>query len=280
MGIFQGWLLATDIDGTLLDQKGRISLENKRAITHFRKEGGIFILASGRSPGSMQRFYEELELDTPIICSNGAGIYDYKTDTYPYECMMGRRAADFIDYILANLPDCGVEIYKGNQIYFVHVNEHVLHHQKSERLPWLFSHHRLVDFPWSKILLAMDPALMPACRACIQGSPFRDDFAYVQSSRHFYEALHLDASKGTALQELSKITGIPKDHMISMGDNENDAKMLVYAGYSFAVANATPEAKAAAKFETHHHNDSAVAAVIKQMEKSIVNSGGSHHADF
>lgn len=48
MGIFDGYLLVSDMDGTLLNSNGKLSEENKKAIEYFVDNGGQFTLATGR----------------------------------------------------------------------------------------------------------------------------------------------------------------------------------------------------------------------------------------
>jgi hypothetical protein len=65
-------LLALDLDGTLLDHARRISPRTRDAVRRARDRGVTILLASARPPRSMLRFYQELDLDTPLIAYNGA----------------------------------------------------------------------------------------------------------------------------------------------------------------------------------------------------------------
>ena len=49
MGKFDGWLIATDLDGTLINRDGAIPQRNLDAIRTFQDEGGLFTIATGRS---------------------------------------------------------------------------------------------------------------------------------------------------------------------------------------------------------------------------------------
>ena len=50
MGKFDGILLCTDLDDTLLTTDKRVSDENSKAIEYFKSEGGLFTFATGRVP--------------------------------------------------------------------------------------------------------------------------------------------------------------------------------------------------------------------------------------
>ena len=53
-----GWLIVTDMDGTLLTTDKHISKENLEAIDRFRSEGGKFTVATGRSIPSLEHYVE------------------------------------------------------------------------------------------------------------------------------------------------------------------------------------------------------------------------------
>ncbi|MCM8785551.1 MAG: Cof-type HAD-IIB family hydrolase, partial [Candidatus Omnitrophica bacterium] len=67
-------LLAIDLDGTLLDSKGKINKEDKIALKRFYKKGGIVALASGRMTDCVSIYSKILEIDTPLIVYNGAMV--------------------------------------------------------------------------------------------------------------------------------------------------------------------------------------------------------------
>ena len=63
MGKFDGIILLSDMDGTLLDDQKQISEENQRAIDRFEREGGCFCIATGRPPMTTVDFEELLPAD-------------------------------------------------------------------------------------------------------------------------------------------------------------------------------------------------------------------------
>lgn len=82
MGKFSGVLLATDYDDTLYSSDCTISQENRQAIARFVAEGGLFCISTGRSyiNFAIQMERERLPVNTPVILSNGASIYDFATE--------------------------------------------------------------------------------------------------------------------------------------------------------------------------------------------------------
>ena len=69
-----------DLDGTLFDHLGNVSLKNRRAIEAYTKEGGLFAISTGRCPSNMMQYLEGVAFNAPSIVLNGAGVYDRESD--------------------------------------------------------------------------------------------------------------------------------------------------------------------------------------------------------
>ena len=69
------YLIAIDIDGTLLNKDRVISKATKEYLLKLSNEGHLIVLASGRPIRSLVQFHDELKLDTPLICYNGALVF-------------------------------------------------------------------------------------------------------------------------------------------------------------------------------------------------------------
>lgn len=71
-------LIVTDLDGTLLNEDEEISAKSEEAIKKFKKNGGLFSIATGRTESTVSDFVDQLEVDIPVILYNGARIVDPK----------------------------------------------------------------------------------------------------------------------------------------------------------------------------------------------------------
>ena len=85
MGIFDGYLLVSDMDGTLLNSKGKLSEENKKAIEYFVDNGGQFTLATGRMLPSIKRHIHKMKVTLPVIMYNGTKVYDFNNNEVIWE---------------------------------------------------------------------------------------------------------------------------------------------------------------------------------------------------
>ena len=83
----------------------------------------------------------------------------------------------------------------------------------------------------------------------------------------FAENLEFTAAgvnKGTAVQALSARLGLGPEQVMAFGDAGNDLELLAWAGWSFAMANASAEAKKAARYETGSNAEGGVGMAVER----------------
>ena len=68
---FDGYVIVSDLDGTLLDNNKNISKENLEAINYFTENGGKFTVATGRVIEATEEYLSKIEINFPIIVYNG-----------------------------------------------------------------------------------------------------------------------------------------------------------------------------------------------------------------
>ena len=111
MGIFDGYLLVSDMDGTLINPDTlTIDEGNLAAIKYFMAEGGLFSFASGRTDGELLRFDELAGSNTYSICFNGACLYDFRTGEKKHLCRLGEEIYPFLDWVDREFPNVCIEI--------------------------------------------------------------------------------------------------------------------------------------------------------------------------
>ena len=75
----------------------------------------------------------------------------------------------------------------------------------------------------------------------------------------------MDANKGKAMLALAGDLGIDPEETLAFGDGSNDSSMLRAAGWGVAMANSTPDVKAAADEVTASNNEAGVAKVLRRI---------------
>jgi Cof subfamily protein (haloacid dehalogenase superfamily) len=258
-------LLVCDMDGTLLNSDSKISNENYYAILDFVNKGGLFTVATGRMYPAVIPYLDQLPMNIPAIVYNGAMIYDFKNKNILWQKTLPLESKSFIKIILETFPELAAEIYHNDDLYFIGENNETDEHRNRESFKPNFINIDKIPTPWLKVILAWNPGKLKEVEKWLdsQKLPFR--FTY--SEPQFIELLNHEVSKGKALDELIKITGIKRENIVAMGDNLNDIELLQSAGIGIAVENAHDELKKIADSQSTHHNDHAVKNVIEWIFK-------------
>ncbi|HEY5523718.1 MAG TPA: HAD-IIB family hydrolase, partial [Clostridium sp.] len=115
--IFDGYLLVSDMDGTLLNSEKKISKRNLKAIEYFVNEGGKFTVATGRMVQSVEMFINQLKIELPTILHNGAKIYDYKNNNVISQYPIEEDRKEALRRIKKDKPNIGIEIFAEEIVY-------------------------------------------------------------------------------------------------------------------------------------------------------------------
>ena len=268
---FEGMLICTDLDGTLLHKNKEVSKENLDAIEYFKSEGGLFTFITGRMPYCADEFYEMIHPNAPVGCINGGGIYDYKTKKYLWTQELSPKALELVAYAEQNMTGLGVQIDTFDHIYFAFENESTAWFREVTGMPNLVRSYRDVHEPIAKIVFGdADTENMLRLQELLKTHPFANEFDFIRSEKMLFEILPKGINKGSLLPHFSEILGISMDKTITVGDYNNDVEMLRAARLGIAVANATPEAKQAADYVTVSNTEHAIAKIIEELDLGIL----------
>lgn len=270
MGKFSGILLCTDLDDTLLTTDKKVSEENKRAIEYFKDNGGYFTFATGRIPYGAKLMLEYIKPNAPMLCFNGAGIYDFEKDDLIWNMKLHDDKIKVLEFVEKNLPFTGLEVCTKDKLYICKTNEVVYEHKVHEKLPDLYADYHDIEEEWVKVLFMQKENEIGYVRKAMAESEFNDRFDFIQSSPKYYELLPKNASKGRCLLKLADILGIDIKNVVAIGDNENDIEMIKSAGTGIAVANAIKEVLDVADVITVDNNSHAVSAAIDWIEHNLI----------
>lgn len=270
MGKFDGILLCTDIDETLLNDKHKISSENRKAIEYFKSQGGLFSFVTGRNINAASLIFEDLEPNVPMIIFNGAGVYDAQKKELLEVDYLDERYMDVIEFVERRIPGVAVDFVGTKLSYYYNVNSVLENHRQFERgMEMDIDDYRTLNVPMVKVLFMAEEDIIPKIRDLIAESEYADMFEYVQSTSKYYEILPKNSDKGTGLEKLAKLIGVPMSKTIAIGDNGNDIPFIKKAGLGIAVANAIPELLSCADCITVDNNSHALKAIIESLECGI-----------
>ncbi len=271
MGKFDGVLLVTDLDGTLLRNDKRVSEENLRAIEYFKSEGGLFTFVTGRVPQGAVPAYEMVAPNAPCGCSNGGCIYDYRTNELLWHRELSRSVLTIVADVDREFPTTGIEVCAFDKIYFCKKNASTERHRLNERFPDLSCDYREVTDPIGKILFAeSDEGTLFRLMDWMQKHPLAEEFSLIRSDKEYYEILPKGASKGDLLVKLAELLNVPLGKSIAVGDNDNDVSMIRAAGVGVAVANAYDSVKAVADRITVSNEEHAIAQIVADLDNGSI----------
>lgn len=264
---FDGILLCTDLDGTLLRSDKSVSKENLEAIDYFKSNGGRFTFVTGRVPEVARAIYNKVKPNAAIGCFNGGGVYDYEREEFLYFSLLDEEFRLLVSLVDREVPEAGILLNAAHHVYFNKDNEATRHFRAVTGLPHLACHYTEVKEPVGKVLLLhMEDAVIRRLAEVLAVHPLAEKFDFIRSEAMIYEILPKGVSKGSVLLRLAKMYGFDMKKTIAVGDYDNDASMLTAAGFGVAVANASEAAKRAADRITVSCEEHAIARIVADLE--------------
>lgn len=267
MGKFDGILLLSDMDGTLLNSDSIVSPQNLEALRYFMDNGGRFSVATGRSKPGMEHFLDRLTINAPAVIYNGAVVYDFEAGHPVWQMPLGERGIPLTHLVRAEFPDAGLETYEMDTAYVLAENHIVRRHFHKVKMTWRPAEIHEVPQPWVDMLLLAEEEMLPCIKARVE-AVFPGEYFLQYSDREFLEVLHPEANKGRAALALAEIMGCIPDNLYTVGDGRNDIELLCCTKNAYAPANASAEVLALRPRMLPHHDDHAIAALIAELDAS------------
>ena len=266
MGKFDGILLVSDMDGTMLTGDKRISDENRQAVARFTREGGWFCMATGRPPATTSAFEPLLPCGAPKIYLNGA-LIRYDAQHVLRQFTFGSEIWPLIETICADFPTVGCELFAADEVFLYRSSPETTYHMQLVRRQFAPMTAFVPGMALYDIALTGKPEVLQQIRTAYFGQT--DRYSAVMSAPNLLEVTRAQADKGTALCTVAEHLGVERARTFAIGDGGNDLSMLKAAGYSFAPENADAAARAAAAQIVPDNEHSAVAYAIAQIEAML-----------
>ena len=248
MGKFDGVLLASDFDNTILNtERPRrtgcpvppISRWNLDALRYFMEHGGRFAVATGRALPAFRMFADQVPMNAPAVVCNGAALYDFQVEAYLETVELPEQIRQQGQSLLDRFPTAAIEAYHlDNVIHAVRPNEFTRQHQHVTHAGVVAVDSLLdVPMPLVKIMFENDYDSLTALRAFALAQPWAADYEIFFSDKTLLEVTRKGASKGAMVRRLAARLGISMDHVYCVGDENNDISMLTAAAEGFAPSN-------------------------------------------
>ena len=270
-------LVASDLDGTLLNKNKEITPRLFAALKKLDELGIYFVPSTGRPFGTVPQASKELPFLKYVITSNGATIYDAVEQKNIIENYLTPEAVDAVIEIARELPvitEYFIEgkAYIAKKVYddlspFDLTESHVTYIKNSrtpvedfwnemkrnntvlENINLVFADMELRKETWNR-LKALGLASVTA------------------ATTKNIEITSLYATKAKALEKLCEVLGFTRENVLAMGDGDNDMPMIQFAGFGVAMENGEEHIKQAADIIADDCNDFGAAKILEQIIES------------
>lgn len=239
-------LIVSDVDGTLAEDGGSINPELFDVILKLKEQGIYFVAASGRHQVSLEHAFEPIKDRIFFISANGCYVGTSKRELFLTEYRK-ELASDMICDMRAEGMDLMVDGV--DCVYTDSKNEAFVdwlengYHFKVERVDDLLR----LDAPILKVSGCIMSGIAEEKALFIQ-KKYENELKVTLAGIQWLDTMDPAVNKGNALKLLQESLEILPEETMAFGDQLNDIEMLKRAYYSFAVANARPEAKEASRF--------------------------------
>lgn len=268
-------MIATDMDGTLLDGQGQLDLPRLATILEELDKRGIrFVVATGNEIQRMCLLLGDLVERMTLVVANGARIFEGNQLSMSsfWEPGLIRDALSYFagrerELQLVVTSEKGGFVLEGTEFPLI---EKVMTREMAQlfykRMNFVPS---LQDYPFDKVLKMsmMVEEAAAAEHARLINQHFAGRLSAVASGYGAIDILQDGMHKAWGLQQLMAKWQIQSSEIMAFGDSENDLEMLELAGYSFAMENGEEKVKRMAKYIAPSNDEAGVLQVLEQYLK-------------
>ena len=232
-------LIASDMDGTLLNRDGKVTQRTKRALKRCMEAGAKFSLSSGRMPEAMESIANEIGANAPLIMFNGAMIYDMRTSETVFKKAIPAETATAICR-MAEEMNLYIQTYPGKGYFCPEHTDLTYEYEKR-----IGVRAQEVHMPLSKwntqdavklLALGHTAEEIEQAKARFQKA-FPHGVSFMCSHPTYLEIVAEGVDKWQAMEELARHAGVRREETLAFGDGQNDIPMLLAAGAGYAMKN-------------------------------------------
>ena len=270
-------LLATDIDGTLLNPEFKISEGDLSALRRAQAAGIEIVLVTGRRHTFALPIAKQLGFDLWLISSNGAVTRSLAGETFHRDLMPAATCRRL----------CGaMQEFRGNTVLtFDNETKGAIVLERLDELGvsirrWLEKNMEYIEFvvPLETALVSdpvqamfcgtmarMSLALAALDRAGMDGTVTVLRTEYPERDLSMIDVLNAGCSKGHALERWAAHRGYSREQVMAVGDNHNDIEMLEFAGHPVIMGNACEELRSRGWTVTLGNDACGIAAAVNAV---------------
>lgn len=269
-------MIATDIDGTLVNDQRQLSEFTINTLKKAHEKGVKIVLCTGRPLSGVNHLLHELGLDefndTYVITHNGAQALNAKTNEVVFRNLLSLDDFKALSQLSQELNVHMQTITTDSKLYVnsQNIGKYSIYDAFYTNMDIIYTPADEMDpaLQIAKIMWADEPQKIDAALALIPAA-IKERFDLLRSEDFFCEFMHQNASKGYAAIKLGEFFGLTPDEIMTAGDQDNDMSMIISGGLSVAMGNAIQKVKDAADYITDTNNNDGLA---KAVEKFVLNN--------
>lgn len=260
-------LIASDMDGTLLDEHSEVPPKTYDLILALREKGVHFAASSGRRFDRLCQFFAPVRDKMDFVAANGAQVYvdGELVDREVFSHLGIRRLAKTVgkfESLHMALFDDEKSFLLDDEDKFVREIDKDL--PNAERIWYLPG----PDVSILKIsIYCEDGHVMDYAYALSR--ELGDEFLFAPSGTHWIDALQRGVNKATGIEQVMAHHGITRDEVMAFGDSMNDYEIIRFVGTGCAMANGRPALKAVANRVIGYNYDQAVQGEMRKLLESL-----------
>ncbi len=260
-------LIASDMDGTLLDGNGQVPPETFDLIRALRSRGVHFAASSGRRYDRLCEFFAPVKDQMDFVASNGAQVYadGVQIDREVYSHLAIRRLAKTVSMF----PNMHLALFDRTKSYLLD-DEDKFVREVDKDLPNV---ERIYELPSPRV------SIIKASIFCDDGNvmdnayvlqrELGDLFTFAPSGSSYIDAMQPGISKASGIAQLMEHYGIEREEVMAFGDAMNDYEIIRFVGTGCAMANGRPALRAIADRVIGSNEEHAVQAEMRRILASM-----------
>ncbi len=250
------------MDGTLLNSNHEVSERFLEIFQKLRERDILFVAASGRQYQSIVDKLLSIKDDIVVIAENGG--FATQNGTEIVSTPLPQIAKNKVLDILRDVENIHPVLCGKHSAYILNNSS-----KFEEKLQEYYSKYTVL-----KDLKAFEGEILKIAIYHFESSEkfiypavehLESDLQVKISGQNWVDVSSPNANKGYALQKVQKLHGITPEETMVFGDYNNDLEMLALASFSFAMENAHPNVKKAAKYSTSNNDDFGVERVLEKL---------------
>lgn len=284
------FLIALDLDGTVLNNRNEISEENVKAIEYAQQKGIEVVIATGRAYFDAQSILKKVGLSAPVIGTNGSTIHTKEGNCFSQVAMEENVVKELVEWL--DQHQYYYEVFTDKEIFtpknarnllmeeldkVKHQNPTINTNELKEIAERQFGQEGYVFIENVSDLFSEKHPFLNVLTFSFEKNKLEKFFHKFQSNQYLtivssgeynFEIHSRQTSKGIALENLSYKLGLSLEHAMAIGDSINDLSMFEKVKYSVAMGNANDKIKAVCNMITETNEENGVAkAIYTYIEK-------------